>query len=213
MAMTSLPEPVSPFSRSGAASPEWMEFEPMSKINRTAALTALALAAIPAALLAQPASGPQASVTKAAAQARAAEMFAKMDANKDGKLDQADRAARQGEMFARLDTDKDGKLSQQEFMVAQARREGMIAGARMAGERRRGGGRMMARMADANQDGALSRDEFLAAQGKHFEMIDANKDGTVTAAERQAARAKMRDHMKAMHGAGEKAGHEGHEGH
>ena len=222
MAMTSLPEPVSPFSRSGAASPEWMEFEPMSKINRTAALTALALAAIPAALLAQPASGPQASVTKAAAQARAAEMFAKMDANKDGKLDKADRAARQGEMFARLDTDKDGKLSQQEFAAGRPKHEGMEGGpegrppmAGKMGRRGPGGGMMgmMARMADTNKDGAISRDEFLAAQAKHFEMMDANKDGTVTIEERQAARAKMRDHMKAMHGAGEKAGHEGHEGH
>ena len=42
----------------------------MTKINRTAALTALALAAIPAALLAQPAPGPQASVTRADAQAQ-----------------------------------------------------------------------------------------------------------------------------------------------
>lgn len=87
----------------------------MTKFNRTGALAALALAAIPAALLAQPAPGPQTSMTKADAQARAAEMFARMDVNKDGKLDEADRAARQGEMFARLDTDKDGKLSQQEF--------------------------------------------------------------------------------------------------
>lgn len=192
----------------------------MTKLNRTAALTALALAAIPAALLAQPAPGarpgPQTSVTKADAQARAAEMFARMDANKDGKLDQADRSARQAERFARLDTDKDGKLSQQEFAVAQARREGMAAGRKMAGERRRGGAAggqqgMMARMADANQDGAISRDEFLAAQGKHFAMMDANKDGTVTPEERQAARAKMREHMRAMRdGDAAKAGHEGH---
>ena len=44
-----------------------------------------------------------------------------------------------------------------------------------------------------------------------FESMDANKDGTVTPEERQAARAKMREHMRAMRG-GEaaKTGHEGH---
>lgn len=186
----------------------------MSKINRTAALTALALAAIPAALLAQPA--PPANVTKADAQARAAEMFARMDINKDGKLDQADRAARQAEHFARMDTDKDGKLSQSEFSAGRPKREGMAQDRKEPGKMgRRGGGHgamgMMARMADTNKDGALTRDEFLAAQGKHFEMMDADKSGTVTAEERQAARAKMREHMKTMRGSDTaKAGHEGH---
>ena len=184
----------------------------MTNPLRTASLAALVLAALPAAALAQPAKPAPAAVTKADAQARAAEMLARMDANQDGKLDQADRAARQSQTFARLDTDKDGKLSQQEFAVAQARREGMVAGRRMAGQRGPGDGRgMMARMADTNQDGAISRDEFLAAQGKRFAMMDADKNGTVTAEERQAARAKMREHMRSMRGAnGTKAGHEGH---
>lgn len=197
----------------------------MAKFNRTAALTALALAAIPAALMAKPApgSGPQASATKADAQARAVDMFAKMDVNKDGKLDQADRAARQAEHFNRMDTDKDGKLSQEEFAAGRPKREGMArrpnAAPPIDGKMGRGGRGghgamgMMARMADTNKDNAISRDEFLAAHGKHFEMMDANKDGTVTAAERQGARAKMREHMKAMRSAGNKAGHEGHEGH
>lgn len=192
----------------------------MTKINRTAALTALALAAIPAALLAQPAPGPQASLTKANAETRAAEMFTRMDVNKDGKLDQADRAARQGEHFARMDTDKDGKLSAQEFAAGRPKREGMAEGRKDPGKMgrhgggHRGPGGMMARMADANKDGAVSRDEFISAQGKRFEMMDADKSGTVTAEERQAARAKMREHMRSMRGASDKAadktGHEGH---
>jgi hypothetical protein len=45
-------------------------------------------------------------------------------------------------------------------------------------------------------------------------MMDADKSGTVTAEERQAARAKMREHMRSMRGASDKAadktGHEGH---
>lgn len=185
----------------------------MTKITRTGALAALALAAIPAALLAQPApaAAPQANLTKADAQARAAEMFARMDVNKDGKLDQADRTARQAEHFARMDTDKDGKLSPAEF-AARPKREGMGEGRKGAGKMARHGGRggMMARMADANKDGAISRDEFVAAQGKRFAMLDANNDGTVSADERQAARAKMREHMRAMRGGAAKTGHEGH---
>lgn len=193
----------------------------MTKINRTAALTALALAAIPAALIAQQMPGAQASVTKADAQARAAEMFTKMDVNKDGKLDPADRAERQADRFAKLDADKDGKLSQQEFTSGRPKHEGMGKGmgkdrpglGKMAhrGPESHGAMGMMAQMADTNKDGAISRDEFLAAQGKHFEMMDANKDGTVTAEERQASRAKMREHMAAMRGGdAAKAGHEGH---
>lgn len=189
----------------------------MTKINRTSALAAMALAAIPAILLAQPATapGPQASMTKAEAQARAAEMFARMDVNKDGKLDQADRAARESEHFAQMDANKDGKLSPEEFAAGRPKREGMAEGHRGPGKMGGDGGHdagmgMMARMADANKDGAISRDEFLAAQGKHFEMMDANKDGTVTPEERKAARAKMREHMRGMHAAGDKTGHEGH---
>ncbi len=188
----------------------------MTKHNRTAALAALALAAIPAALLAQSGPGPQASVTKADADTRAAEMFAKMDVNKDGKLDQADRAAHQGERFARIDTNKDGQLSREEFAAGRPKREGMAEGRQGPGKMGRHGGGMdgpggmMARMADTNKDGAVSRDEFLAAHGKRFAMMDANKDGAVSAEERQGARAKMREHMRGMRGAGDKAGHEGH---
>lgn len=193
----------------------------MTKFNRTA-LTAVALAAIPAALLAQAAAGPKAPLTKADAQTRAAEMFARMDVNQDGKLDAADRTARQAEHFTRLDTDKDGKLSLQEFTAAHAQHEGgmaeghedagkMAGHGNHAGPGERGGMGMMANMADTNKDGAISRDEFVAAQAKHFEMMDGNKDGTVSPAERQAGRVKMREHMRSMQGAdAAKTGHEGH---
>ena len=59
----------------------------------------------------------------------------------------------------------------------------------------------------------LTKADAQARAAEMFAKMDANKDGTVTIEERQAARAKMRDHMKAMRGAGDKAGHEGHEGH
>jgi hypothetical protein len=68
---------------------------------------------------------------------------------------------------------------------------------------------MMLRMADANKDQAVSRDEFLAAHLEHFEKADADKDGKLTAAERKAAHAQMREHMKGMHGGHAKPAAEG----
>ena len=50
----------------------------------------------------------------------------------------------------------------------------------------------MGRMADANGDRALTRAEFEAAALKHFATADADNDGRITAAERDAAMAKMR---------------------
>lgn len=174
----------------------------------TLVLATVTLAAGATAALAQPAPGAQrpdrtAPITRADAEARAAAMFARMDANKDGKLDQADRAAREGERFARLDTNKDGQLSREEFAAARHQRHG-------AGEARRGPGAqrgkqhggmmrgMMGRMADADKDGAISKAEFVAAQTRRFDLADANKDGTITAEERQAVRAKMRERMQEM---------------
>ena len=52
--------------------------------------------------------------------------------------------------------------------------------------------------ADANKDGAVSHDEFTAAHqaraDKMFAKMDANKDGKIDQAERDAMKAKMKDH-------------------
>ncbi|MBI1200314.1 MAG: EF-hand domain-containing protein [Phenylobacterium sp.] len=47
---------------------------------------------------------------------------------------------------------------------------------------------------DANGDGAVSKDEWVAAgrPAERFALVDANHDGKVTAAELEAAMAKMR---------------------
>ena len=53
---------------------------------------------------------------------------------------------------------------------------------------------------DTNKDGAISRDEFMSARQaraeQHFAKIDANKDGKIEQAERDAMKAKWREHHK-----------------
>ena len=161
-------------------------------------------------------------VTRAEMQAHSAQMFAKMDANKDGKIDAADREARQAAMFDMIDSDKNGQISRAEFTVhhgpghrmqgeggeghrgmgagmgagmGEGMGEGM--GSHRGGHRGgHGGGGMMARMADTNNDGAVSQAEFTAAAVQRFDRIDANKDGQITAEERQAGRAAMRERWR-----------------
>lgn len=146
------------------------------------------------------------TVTRAEAQAKAGEMFARMDANGDGKLDDADRAAHQIQMFDRIDANKDGSISRTEFAAAhpgkpgdgQPPHEGRMGKRGGHGDHDKGGGKMMAMMADANKDGTVSKDEFVAAHVKMFDMADANKDGKATPEERKAFHAKM----GGKHGAG-----------
>ena len=141
-------------------------------------------------------------VTRAEMQAHSVQMFAKLDANKDGKIDPANRAARQAAMFDSIDSDKNGQISRAEFTAHHG------PGHRMHGEGGEGrGGRgghgdhgMMGRMADTNNDGAVSQAEFTAAAAQRFDRIDANKDGQITAEERQAAHASMRERWREHRG-------------
>jgi hypothetical protein len=121
-------------------------------------------------------------VSRAEAQAASDTRFAKMDANGDGKLDATDRAA----------------------MAEKRGGEGKRKGGKRGDHRERGGpggpgggrGGPMLDLADTNNDKAISRDEFRTASLTMFTRADANKDGVVTAAEQQAARAKMRERMR-----------------
>lgn len=189
----------------------------MKKFAIGLALAAVTLAGGALAAETVPARGDWANktMTRADAGARAAKLFDKFDANHDGKIDPADRAARQGLMFDRVDTDRNGSLSPDEFIAMHQRgamaghgmagmnhgpdgMDGMkhhgMGGHRMGGRDRAGGmgdRAMMRRMADANGDGALTKAEFIGAALKRFDMTDTDRNGTVTAAERQAAHARM----------------------
>lgn len=51
---------------------------------------------------------------------------------------------------------------------------------------------------DTNKDGAISKDEFMSSHqaraDKKFTMMDANKDGKIDQAERDAIKAKWKEH-------------------
>jgi hypothetical protein len=151
--------------------------------------------------------------TRAEAQAKAEEHFSRMDANRDGKIDSADREARHAAMFDKMDTDKNGQVSRAEFTAMHSMRQGMRGAGHAGGDHAMGehhggkhamgmgmGGRGMRggmmKMADADKDGAISRQEFVAGALTRFDRGDANRDGKLTAEERRAARAAMRDRMR-----------------
>ena len=151
-------------------------------------------------------------VTRAEKQTHASAMFTRLDFNKDGRIDASDRDARREqrmtERFGALDTDKSGQISKSEFMARPARPEGApdAKGDRRGGHggkhrgwggRGRGDGGMMGLGADTDKNGAISQAEFTAAALARFDRTDANKDGQVTKEERQAARANMREQMRA----------------
>jgi Ca2+-binding EF-hand superfamily protein len=149
-------------------------------------------------------------VTRAEADAAAQSRFVRMDANADGKLDRSDREAQgtkmRDEHFGKLDADGNGSISKAEWDAGAAKRmerrgDRAERGGRSGREGRKSGrGNMMMKRADTNGDKAISREEFQAAEIAMFTRADANKDGAVTAAERDAVRAKMREHRGARRG-------------
>ncbi|MEQ1509772.1 MAG: hypothetical protein ABL909_05145 [Sphingopyxis sp.] len=160
------------------------------------------------------------TVTRAEANEAANARFARMDANGDGRLTTEDRTAGQerhrGEMFGRIDSDGNGNISRAEWDAHAAQRathaaerraargaEGAGARQRMRHHGRRAGGMAaMAHRADTNNDQAIDRAEFMAAATQRFDRGDTNHDGSVTAAERDAHRAQMRERRGRHRGAG-----------
>ncbi len=142
---------------------------------------------------------PRPDMTRAQAQAKAEAAFARMDANRDGTLDQTDRTARRAGMFDRMDADKNGSISRAEFDAMQAKRgaEGGKArgGHRMGARHGQMGGKMGAR---SGADRApVTRQAFIDRALTMFDRADADRNGTVTQAERNAARATMRQQWRA----------------
>ena len=204
----------------------------MKKLALAVSIATLACAG--AALAAPPnAGGPDRdrTTTRAEALERANRMFDRADINKDGKLDAGDREARRTAAFDRIDGNMDGMISRAEFTAMRpgmggrgagqgemrgqdGEHQGMRShggrGQGMRGHTMRGGmggGMMMMRMADSDRDSAVTRAEFAAAAASRFDRTDSNRDGQLTPAERQAARAAMRERMQeAMQRRGQGAG-------
>jgi EF-hand domain pair/EF hand len=196
-----------------------------TRLIDTVLVTAVALSAVPAlaqmgghmmAMHDEP-------VTRAEVETKVKTMFASVDANHDGTVTKAEAdGARDAHMkamrdahFAGMDTNKDGSISRAEFDAAHAgmemdgmKQEGHEKGAgghggshdKMAkggheGMGMRMGGAGMFERADADKDGKVTLAEALAKPLAHFDAADTNHDGTLSAEERMAAHAKMREMM------------------
>ncbi len=159
--------------------------------------------------------------TRADLKARLEARFDRVDANHDGKLDRADAEARRSQRIAqrfdRIDTDRNGAISKDEFAAAEARRP---MGPPMAGRAigpgrrmlfRRGGGRLHGPLPFTPPPGAptagrtdrkpgegfaasgLTRSSFVDRGLARFDRLDTDHDGTISQAERDAARAALRN--------------------
>jgi Ca2+-binding EF-hand superfamily protein len=135
------------------------------------------------------------TVTRAEATAAAEKHFAEVDTNKDGVISQAERDAMRArmrdKMFDLMDSDKNGQLSREEFRAAHEKMRAAKGERGMQGMHRGGhhGGMRGAGMmkADTTKAQAVARAQAM------FDRIDANRDGNITAAERDAARQRMKD--------------------
>ncbi|HWH17076.1 MAG TPA: hypothetical protein VNT77_01870 [Allosphingosinicella sp.] len=138
----------------------------MKKMMMAGGIAALACSGMAAA---QPVPGPRgnAAVTRAEAVQKADEQFARLDANRDGRVTREEMQARQ---------QRGGKMTER-----RAQRGGP-EGAR--------GGRMF------GEKGFVTQAEFRERAIQRFDRLDSNRDGTVTAAERQQARAQMRERIQ-----------------
>ena len=110
---------------------------------------------------------------------RGQDPFADADTNRDGQITLAEFQASRAARFDRLDRDRDGVIRMQDFPRIALR-----------GDRGADLERMIS-AADRNRDGALPRQEMLASPPVAFAMADANDDGVLTAAERDAAKARL----------------------
>ncbi len=140
----------------------------------------------------------------------------KLDTNGDGTVARAEAEAAALVQFGEIDANKDGFLTQDEMKSAhEARRAEMKAKWAEKGEgkepRKPKGepdpAKMEARKAkmeeksaerfaaaDTNGDGKWSSIEFTAEHLSHFAKVDTDGDGNITAAEQDAAKAKMKEH-------------------
>lgn len=139
----------------------------------------------------------------------------KLDTNSDGVITRVEAETAALAVFTGADTDADGFVTQDEMKAShETRRAEMKAkwAEKMEGKepRKPRGERDPAKMearkakmaemaaerfasADTDSDGKWSQSEFLTQHLKHFEKVDADSDGNITAAERDAAKAKMKE--------------------
>lgn len=149
-------------------------------------------------------------LTREEAQTLADKRFDRLDFNRDGKVSEetmmAAQAGKRGHgMRGRggrghgMHRGPDGMGRGPEGMAPPPPPPGAAPADRMAQMRTKAHERFLA--LDANKDGQLDRREFRTQAGERFAKLDANSDGKVDAAERFAAREKMREQRRQMRGA------------
>jgi Ca2+-binding EF-hand superfamily protein len=180
-------------------------------------LAGTALLAAAGVALAQPTPGARfdrnADVTRQQVIERADQRFARLDVNNDGRATAEEarqaaetrRAERAGRAFERLDLNRDGSITRAEFDQARSQLREQRAerraerGPRMAmrGHRRGGPGmRGMRAQRLFGEQGFVTREQMRERALARFDRLDANRDGTLTVAERQQARAQLRQRIQ-----------------
>lgn len=166
-------------------------------------LVGIALLFLGASATAQPAASPPAggagklsTMSRTDLQAALERTFDAADSNHDGTLTaderaarmQARRAAGRERLFAQLDADRNGSISKEEFNAARP------------GRFHRGSkGTAMRRPFAAGADKPIARSDFVKGGLARFDRLDTDHDGRISAAERNAARKALRDHLAPAH--------------
>jgi hypothetical protein len=138
------------------------------------------------------------TVTRAEAEAAAAASFVKLDADADGFLTQAElkagHEAHRAEMKAKWAEKREGKEPRAPRADADpAKAEAWKAKKeeRMAMMQSKSAERFT--LVDTNSDGVWSQAEYTAHRLDHFGKLDTDGDGSISAAERDAAKASMKE--------------------
>jgi len=136
--------------------------------------------------------GKPSTMSRTDLQAALERRFDAADSNRDGTLTPDERAARmqarrtagRERLFAQLDADHNGSISKEEFSAA-----------RRHGSRRGREGIAPRRPFAAGADKPIARSDFVKDGLARFDRLDTDHDGRISAAERNAARKALRDHL------------------
>ena len=174
----------------------------MSKFTILAGSALLATAGIAVAQTGAARLDRDANITRQQAAAHAERRFAAMDADADGRLTREEARQARGDRRAERRQHRDERLAQltpeqrAEIEQRRAQRQEQRAqrGDRPGGRHGRRGGRIF------GEEGFVTREQMLQHAMARFDRLDLDRDGTLTSAERQQARAQLRERFQQRRG-------------